>query len=340
MRYLFYVNLSYSFSVLRPIEIAINREGGTVAWFIPEGSEAEKFLQPTDHRLSDIKEVKAFAAHATLVPGNIVPDFFPGIKVQVFHGFDSGKKNVFNIRGLFDLYCTQGPNITQGFERIADGTCEIVETGWSKLDPLFRPHPDTDKFRTDAPLILYAPTFSPKLTSTHALYNDIKKIVQKRDWQWIVKLHPKATQEEIVLYKGLAGDNLRFIETGEVTPILQAADVILSDTSSILAEFALQDKLAIAFNNRRPEPWMLHFTEANLLETFLEKALSSDQEQLVKVIEHGKAIHPYKDGQSSERVLSAINSLIERRIGHLKAKPLNFIRRLKIRRKLKYYRWT
>ena len=64
MRYLFYVNLSYSFSVLRPIEIAINREGGTVAWFVPEGSEAEKFLQPNDNRLSDIKEVKAFAAHA------------------------------------------------------------------------------------------------------------------------------------------------------------------------------------------------------------------------------------------------------------------------------------
>ena len=340
MRYLFYVTLSYSFSVLRPIEIAINKQGGTVAWFIPEGSEAEKFLQPTDHRLSDIKEVKAFAAHATLVPGNIVPDFFPGIKVQVFHGFDSGKKNVFNIRGLFDLYCTQGPNITQGFERIADGTCEIVETGWSKLDPLFRPHPDTGKFCTDAPLILYAPTFSPKLTSTYALHDHIKKLLKERDWQWIVKLHPKATQEEVILYKGLACDNLRFIETGEVTPILQAADVILSDTSSILAEFALQDKLAIAFNNRRPEPWMLNFTKAHLLEEILEKALSSDQEQLLKVIEYGNAIHPHKDGKSSERALSAINSLIDSGIEHLKTKPLNLIRRFKIRRELKYYYWT
>ena len=340
MRYLFYVNLSYSFSVLRPIEIAINREGGTVAWFIPEGSEAEKFLQPDDHRLLTNKAVKEFAAHATLAPGNIVPDFFPGIKVQVFHGFDSGKKNKFNIRGLFDLYCTQGPNITQGFERISDGTCEIVETGWSKLDPLFTPHPDTDKFRTDAPLILYAPTFSPKLTSTYAFYDHIKKLLEEKDWQWIVKLHPKATDEEVLLYKELACDKLRFVETGEATPILQAADVILSDTSSILAEFALQDKLAIAFNSRRPESWMLHFTEAHLLEEILEKALSSDQEQLLKVIEHGNAIHPYKDGKSSERVLSAINSLIDRGIGHLKTKPLNLIRRLKIRRKLKYYHWT
>ncbi|MDO6639518.1 MULTISPECIES: CDP-glycerol glycerophosphotransferase family protein [unclassified Shewanella] len=340
MRYLFYVTLSYSYSVLRPIEKAIKQRGGSVAWFIPKGSEAEPFLKPSDKRLMDVTEVKQFAADATLAPGNFIPDFFPGIKVQVFHGFDSGKKGKFNIRGFFDLYCTQGPNITKGFEAINDGTCEIVETGWSKLDPLFTLHANTAQFQSDKPVILYAPTFSPKLTSTEQLYSNIQRLTKTRDWQWIVKLHPKATSEEVAMYKALSSENLRFIETGDVIPLLQAADIILSDTSSILAEFAIQEKIVVAFNSRRPEKWMLNFEKADDLEKVLDKALFDSDDLLSEVKNHSGAIHPYKDGLSSERALDAMESLIQTGIAHLKKKPLNLIRRFKIRKKLQYYRWS
>ena len=340
MRYLFYVTLSYSFSVLRPLEKAINKRGGKVAWFIPKGSEAEKFLKADDLRLLDVYQVKQFNPHATLAPGNFIPDFFPGVKVQVFHGFDSGKKGKFNIRGFFDLYCTQGPNITQGFSSINDGTCEVVETGWSKLDPLFSLHPDTHQFKSDKPVILYAPTFSPSLTSTYALYPYIKQLAQSRDWQWIVKLHPKATAEEIEMFKGLTSDKLQFIETGDVIPLLQAADVLLSDTSSILAEFALQEKVVVAFNNRRPEEWMINFQQADQLENMLDNAFQRSETLLQNITTHCNAIHPYQDGLSSERTLDAIDKLVASGTDHLKAKPFNLIRRLKIRKKLKYYRWS
>lgn len=338
-QYLFYVTLSYSFCVLRPIEKSILKRGGKVAWFIPKGSEAESFLLPTDLRLKDVQSVKQFNAHATLAPGNYIPDFFPGIKVQVFHGFDSGKKNKFNIRGFFDLYCTQGPNITEAFKDICQGCCEIIETGWSKLDPLFSPHQETDDYKTDKPLILYAPTFSPKLTSTEALLPYIKKLTESRDWQWIVKLHPKATCEEVLMYKKLENDNLRFVETGDIIPLLQAADVILSDTSSVLAEFALQEKVVVAFNNRRPEPWMLNFEQANKLEAMIEKALLKEDSFVKRINQHCSFIHPYNDGCSSERVLAAIDKLVSSGTQHLKSKPLNLVRRLKMRKKLGYYRW-
>ncbi|QIR15958.1 CDP-glycerol glycerophosphotransferase family protein [Shewanella aestuarii] len=339
MRYLFFVTLSYSFSVLRPIEQAIKRRGGTVAWFIPNGSEAESYILPTDTRLDDIAQVMQFSADATLVPGNFVPDFFPGVKVQVFHGFDSGKKGKFSIRGLFDLYCTQGPNMTHGFNAINDGTCDIVETGWSKLDPLFSPHPDVKLYQSDKPVILYAPTFSPKLTSTEALFPFIKKLITSKDWQWIVKLHPKATSEEIAMYKSLSSEKLRFVETGDIIPLLQAADVVLSDTSSIISEFAIQEKIVVAFKNRRPQEWMLNFDDASELGDVLEKALGRSDDLLDKIRNYCESIHPYKDGLSSERVLNAIEALIASELKHLKKKPLNLIRKLKIRKKLKYYRW-
>ncbi|NMP15143.1 CDP-glycerol glycerophosphotransferase family protein [Thalassotalea sp. Y01] len=338
-KYLFYVTLSYSFSVLRPIEQELQKRGHQVAWFIPDGAEAEGFIDAADNRLLDMKAVKQYNSDAVLAPGNYIPDFFPGVKVQVFHGFDSGKKNKFNIRGFFDLYCTQGPNITEAFNAINDGTCEVVETGWAKLDPLFTEHADTQSYRTDKPLIFYGPTFSPKLTSTYDLYEQIKRLSVNKEWHWIVKLHPKATAEEIAMFKALESDRLRFLETGNLIPLLQASDVLLSDTSSILAEFALQNKPVVAYKNRRPESWMINFSEAEQLEQQLSYALSAEQKLLQNIEQHCDAIHPYRDGQSSERVVNAIDDLIARGTGHLKSKPLNLVRRLKMRKKLKYYRW-
>ncbi|MDQ2044684.1 CDP-glycerol glycerophosphotransferase family protein [Pseudoalteromonas sp. 20-92] len=339
-KYLFFVNLSYSFNVLRPIEHEIKKRGGSVAWFIPTGSEAEGFLQPDDYQLLNIKEVKEYNANATLAPGNVIPHFFPGIKVQVFHGFDSGKKNKFNIRGFFDLYCTQGPNITQGFNDINDGTCDVVETGWSKLDPLFTEHKDIALYQSDKPTILYAPTFSPKLTSTYKLYPYIKALLKTQNWQWIVKLHPKATSEEIEMYKSLACENLTFITTGDVIPILQATDIILSDTSSIIIEFALQEKVAVAFNNRKPKDWMINFSNEADLESTLISAFQKDEHTLEKVKQYCDSVHPYRDGKSSVRVLGAINNLICSGTSHLKRKPLNLLRKFKIRKSLNYYWWS
>ncbi|KGJ89288.1 CDP-glycerol--glycerophosphate glycerophosphotransferase [Thalassotalea sp. ND16A] len=339
-RYLFYVTLSYSYSVLRPIEVELKQRGYQVAWFIPKGAEAEKYIGADDTLFQQVKQVKQYQADAVLAPGNYIPDFFPGIKVQVFHGFDSGKKNKFNIRGFFDLYCTQGPNISKAFNAINDGTCVVKETGWSKLDPLFSEHPDKQKYRAEQPVIFYAPTFSPKLTSTYALFPQIKALINEKDWHWLIKLHPKATEQEVAMFKALATDNVQFVETSNIIPLLQAADVLLSDTSSILAEFALQQKPVVSFANRRPEPWLINFTDADELQQKLTYAFQNDAAVISAIKAHCDNIHPHQDGHSSARVIAAVDELIDSGIGHLKRKPLNLIRRLKMRKKLKYYRWN
>lgn len=339
-RYLFFITLSYSYNVLRPIEQAIKRRGGEVRWFISDGSEAEKYLSSNEQRLFSVEEVKSFNADATLAPGNFVPDFFPGIKVQVFHGLDSGKKNRVVIRGLFDLYCTLGPKATKAFNRIADGTCEIVETGWPKLDPLFSVHPRTHEFQSSVPVVLYAPTFSPKLKSTNALFKEIKRLSEVKSWRWLVKLHPKAVNEDVNNYKSLVSDKLIFVETDDIIPLLQASDVILSDTSSVITEFALQNKPVVTFDNRTPKDWMINFKQANLLESQIEQALIGDSHVLENIKNYSDEIHPFKDGKSSERVLNAIDNLLQHGVEHLKAKPLNLIRRFKIRKKLSYMRWS
>ena len=142
-RYVLYVSEVYALGVLRPLQEAILRNGGQTAWFF-DGPGA-RYLEPDERRLRAVAEVREFDPTAVFVPGNLVPDFFPGVKVELFHGFSVGKRSErrghFRIRGLFDLYCTQGPTTTQSFQRLAErhGHFDVVETGWPKIDPLFRP---------------------------------------------------------------------------------------------------------------------------------------------------------------------------------------------------------
>ncbi len=339
-RFLFYITLSYSYSILRPIAAELKARGHEFAWYVRPGSEAEQFIRPDDAKLSSVDDVMAFNADALLAPGNNIPAFFPGIKVQVFHGFDSGKKNKFRIRGYFDLYCTQGPMTTRGFieQRQSNPSFDIVETGWPKLDALFTPQPETLRYTSNAKTILYAPTFSPKLTSTYALYDEIKRLSQSQPWQWLVKFHPKATQKEVDMYRNLTSERLRVVATDDLIPLLQAADVLLSDTSSILSEFSLQNKPCISFNNRRPANWMINFTAAAELEAKIHAALAPSPEQIQLLQAHSQEIHPYRDGQSSARVVDAVEAMIQQGTAHLAKKPSNWFRNLKMRKKLGYYR--
>lgn len=338
-RYLFYVSLSYSFNVLRPLQKAIESRGASVCWYIPPESEAERYLTESDKCLTSISEVKEYNADVNLAPGNVIPDFFPGLKVQVFHGLNSFKKNRVVIRNLFDLYCTLGPIATALFSEISNGTCEIVETGWAKLDTLFTKHHQMQQFTDQRPTILYAPTFSSKLKSTYELLPEIARLSQKGNWRWLIKLHPKATQDEIDKYKSLSNDNVTFVETSDIIPLIQASDILLSDTSSVLSEFTLLNKVVVTYKNRVPQPWMMNITQADLLEKTIEQALSPTPEHLARIKRYADIVHPYTDGKSSERILAAIDSLHSRGTEHLKSKPLNLFRRLKIRKSLGYYAW-
>ena len=54
----------------------------------------------------------------------------------------------------------------------------------------------------------------------------------------------------------------------------------------------------------------------------------------------GEYIHPYRDGRSSSRVLDSVERLLDGGKDTLAAKPFNLFRRLKIRQRMGYYRWS
>jgi hypothetical protein len=342
-RYLFYISQNYSYAILRPLQIAILARGEKVAWFL-EGNEVNaKYLHPEETHLKTIDAVQQYQPDAVFVPGNIVPSFISGVKIGVFHGFNSGKLNRrgfedhFNIRGCFDLYCTQGPNTTLPFIELSKKYqhFSVNQTGWPALDPLFDLSGVEKK---NKPTVLMCSTFSRALTCAPHLFDTVKKLSETGKWHWLVQFHPKMSVDIVEKYKSIQSENLTFIETDNVIPLLQQADVMVCDTSSVLMMFLMLNKPVVTFNNISPKEYMVNILDVNKLEASIEYALAYPDE-LKKKIEHFiNDTHPYVDGKSSERVLTAVNELLIQGNLAKKLKPVNLLRQLKMRKKLNYWK--
>ncbi|MCQ8879953.1 CDP-glycerol glycerophosphotransferase family protein [Pseudoalteromonas shioyasakiensis] len=343
-----YISQNYSYAILRPLQQKILAQGGEVCWFLEGNEVTPNFLKANEQRLVTIDEVIRWSPDVSFIPGNVIPSFIPGIKVGLFHGFNSGKRNRrgfedhFNIRGCFDLYCTQGPNTTTKFEQLSKQHKHfaVKETGWPTLDPLFSPNSKSsysqpnDKRKT----LLICSTFSRNLSLAPKLYQAIKMFSEQGKWRILVQFHPKMPSELVTKYQALENTNLTFIETDNVLPLLKAADVMLCDTSSILLMFILQRKPVVTFCNQAPGNHLINVTDPNKVEAAIEFALTHPPQLMDNIESFCQQLHPYQDGLSSERVLAASNELLLTP-PPLKPKPLNLIRNLKMRKKLKYWRW-
>ena len=338
-RYLFYGNHRYIYPILRPLQARLSARGDETAWFVAD--DIANYLQPSEHRLVSVREVKTFDPCAVFVPGNVVPDYFPGIKVELFHGFHvrkrSDERGHFRIRGFFDLYCTQGPDTSEQFTKLAQehGYFETVETGWPKMDPYFA---STATVTSRAkPVVLLTSTFTPRLSCARPLLETVKALAVTGRWEWLVQFHPKMDTEVVAAYHAIESDNLHYIESEDVVPLLQTADVMVSDTSSIVSEFLLLDKPVVTLNNRAPGDHLIDIDRPEKLADAIEQALQRPAPLMTAIRAYSDHIHPYRDGRSSERVLAATDALVARGTSHLKSKPFNLMRRLQMRRKLGYF---
>ncbi|UJF18232.1 CDP-glycerol glycerophosphotransferase family protein [Vibrio sp. SS-MA-C1-2] len=336
-RYLMYIAQNYSYAILRPLQKVILARGDEVCWFLEGKEVSTNHLEDSEIHLKSIKDVRRWKPDAVFVPGNMVPSFIPGIKVEVFHGFNSNKRGPmehFRIRGCFDLYCTQGPNTTETFQNLADEYkyFQVKETGWPTLDPLFtvtedNPYIDTEDKRST---VLMCSTFSKNLTCAPILFDKIKELSTNGKYRWLIQFHPKMPVEIVEKYKSLQNENLTFIETDNVIPLLQAADVMLCDTSSILLMFMLQRKPVVTFNNQAPNHTLINISDVNELEDALQNALSRPENLMAAINKFCQELHPYRDGMSSERVLSETDNIIELSTVGETRKPINLIRNLKL----------
>lgn len=344
--YLLFGNERYALPILQPMADALRAAGHSVhAWFF---GGATGLALDARTRMIGLHEAVALAPRAVFSAVNWVPAFLAGAKVQLFHGFNVEKRpdarGHFRIRGVFDLYCTQGPATTRPFQALAAraGHFAVVETGWPKLDPLFsddRGRAATLRQGADGrPVVLFASTFTERLSAAPRLHAAIAAEIARGDRYWLLTLHPKCPPALVDRYRALAGPAARFVEPEELIGAERAADVLVADTTSVASEFVVQRKPVVTFRNNSPKPHMLDFADPSALRAMLARAFAPDDVLRSALSDYADSIHPWRDGRSSERVIAATEELLAGKLGRLRRKPLSaHLRALELRRRFGYW---
>lgn len=319
MKCILFCQNNYAFGILEPIKAYLEKEQHDYIWFITKKLISD-FPYKSDNYTTSTSDLVSFQSDAIFVPGNEVPHFLRGLKVQIFHGLAGEKKGHFRIRHYFDLYLTQGPYFTDTFNNLKaiHKDFDVIETGWPKLDVFA-----TDKHRYDdekqkllkkanaKKVLLYAPTFSPKLTSAPFLVEEIKTLAKNLDYVILMKFHPLMDEEWLDVYEKLANKipNIVFESEKNIVKFLLMADLLISDTSSVIYEFLLLDKPAISFRNISDkihwENSLVYVALADLVKTNLEEDPYKESRNFIY-----NQYHPYNDGKSAERMVEAVKDYI------------------------------
>lgn len=327
MRILLFCENRYAIDILNPLQeyVTDNNLPHEVMWYIHKPKISTFEYASKVRWTNSIQEAYDFSPEAVFVPGNIVPYYLPGVKIQVFHGYAAEKKDHWIIRRYFDTYFTQGPYFTSHFKALSEeyGDFEVVETGWTKQDWIKRNLHTYDAERQrllDSTgrkrIILYAPTFSPKLTSLplEGMKERLGELAEHNDALVVMKFHPLTRKEWADEYRAWAEskDNVIFVNQGEnITKYQLMSDVLISDTSSTVYEFLLLSRPVITVRTIAKDIYWENTATPDGLEEAYRRAMN-DPEAIARRQWIVDNYDPYLDGHVCERMLNAAADYIRR----------------------------
>jgi len=343
MKTILFCTEPYSFLILKPLADELEERGEEFIWYItPELFDIFPYKQMM--HTNSLKYLDEFQADAVFVPTDDVPFWIRGLKVHIFHSLVEDLEAYKEMMNYFDLYLTPGPHFTELFEEASEtnNSFDVIETGWSKLDTLFKIANDDnitwERNRLLAEygvksIILYAPSSDMELTSVTKLKDIIIKLSSRSDILFMIRFDKDMDSSIVEEYKEIDTPNILILEEDNISKNMHIADIMISDTSSLVYEFTLLDKPVLT------------------VDTQLEDITWSNQSaggiflNVIRVLENSSSIrnrreatfknyHPYRDGESAKRMIDATQNYIKEH-GVPTERKVSFFKKLKLKKKYK-----
>jgi choline kinase len=175
-------------------------------------------------------------------------------KVQIFHGMSFRNFSAQEKYMRFDTICMAGRYLANIYRRqglIRPGGPRCLITGFAKDDELVDGSLNREAtlrrigLDPSRPTILFAPTGSLHNAMETMGLDVVRAIGTDGRWNLVVKLHdhPKDTRvdwaEEL---KPLLSDRVKHVRELNIAPFIHAADLVMTDASSVATEFTLLDR--------------------------------------------------------------------------------------------------
>jgi hypothetical protein len=192
-----------------------------------------------------------------LVCAHLSDSLFPrevGRSVQIFHGVSFKNRGIREKALRYDVLCLPGRYHADKYEQwrlVRPGGSRCLVTGFPKVDALvqgqFRRASVLEKLGIDPgrPTLLYAPTGDADNSLETMGEQVVRTIHDAGKWNLLVKLHDHPKQAKVdwgVLLSRFENDKVRLVHDWNVVPYLQAADLLITDASSVAVEYTLLDR--------------------------------------------------------------------------------------------------
>jgi CDP-glycerol glycerophosphotransferase (TagB/SpsB family) len=173
--------------------------------------------------------------------------------VQIFHGMSFRNRAIRSQNNQYDHYQMLGPYMVRTFERrgvVAAGDPRVLRTGFPKTDRLVDGSLDRATvlrglgLSGDRPVVMFAPTGAHGNAMEVHGEELVRYLTATQQYDLLVKPHdhPKASIDWFERLAPLETEHTRVLREYDSIPSLFAADVLISDASSIANEYLLLDR--------------------------------------------------------------------------------------------------
>ncbi len=179
--------------------------------------------------------------------------------LQIYHGVSFKNYAVRDKALAFDILCLPGRYHARKYREkglIQSGGPEIFLTGFAKVDALVNGSLDraslleSHGLDPSRPTLLYAPT-GDKYNSLETVGEEvIRRLAASDAWNLVIKPHdhPKRTIDWFERLARYGSPRVRLLRDLDVVPWLHAADLLISDASSVITEYTLLDRPVVLLN--------------------------------------------------------------------------------------------